>query len=550
MNRDSPGIDEQLSAAVQNPVLLQAAKALNDGRVAVAENLLKNHLTQSPFDVAAIRLLAELAARIGRYTDSERLLRRALEISPNFTVARLNYAAVLQRLGKFVEARTEAARVLSSDPDHGGALAILAAVNARTGRFEEAIAAYQNILNRYPRQAQLWVSLGHVLKTVGRQAESVSAYRQAIALTRTLGDAWWSLANLKTVQLSANDVAKMQDALTLAMSNIDRYHLHFALGKAFEDLHEFEQSFRHYAEGNRMRCVDLPYDRSQMTRHVASSKSKLSRAVFEDRRGQGCEASDPIFIVGLPRSGSTLIEQILASHSQVEGTMELPDVIALSEELGERMSPVPPDGGATPDYLEQLLALGAAELQALGRSYLERTRLQRSTNRPFFIDKMPNNFAHIGMIALMLPNAKIIDARRHPMATCLSCFKQHFSRGQRFTYDLQDLGHYYRDYLALMVHFDAVLPDRIHRIHYENMVADPETEIRALLAHCGLEFEASCLEFHRNSRAVRTASSEQVRRPIDHEALDRWRRFEPWLEPLKRSLGDVLEHGMPTVPAT
>ena len=524
----------RLDAAQRDTVLIAAAKAMSDDQLDVAERQLKARLRLDPVDVVAIRMLAELAGRLGRYRDAEKLLARALELAPDFHAARANYVTVLHRQSKFVDALTEIDRVIAAEPDDLGHLALKAGVLVRTGDYDAALAAYARILAVHPDAARLWISRGHVLKTVGNSDESIAAYRQAIALTPTLGDAWWSLANLKTIRFSSVDIAAMTGALAVANTVGDRYHLHFALGKALEDAGRFADSFHHYAEGNRLRRAELPYRAARTTAHVADCQRLLTRAAFAVRADGGHPTQDPIFVVGLPRSGSTLIEQILASHSDVEGTMELPDIGTIAAELGGRSNE---DEGAT--ALERLLALSPPERRALGQRYLDGTRIQRKIDRPRFIDKMPNNFQHIGLIHLILPNATIIDARRHPIANGFSAFKQHFSRGQGFTYDLDDLGRYWRDYAALMAHFDDVLPGRVYRIHHERLLAAPETEIRALLAHAQLDFEPGCLTPHRTARPVRTASAEQVRRPITRAPDESWRHFQPWLGPLMAALEDA-----------
>jgi hypothetical protein len=316
----------------------------------------------------------------------------------------------------------------------------------------------------------------------------------------------------------------------------DQLHLNFAMGKALEDRREYSVSFEHYALGNHLRRTQLRYRADEMSTHVQRVKSSFTAQFFAERMSHGAAAPDPIFIVGLPRSGSTLLEQILSSHSQVEGTMELPDIAGIARSLSDtgRKSQIP-------GYATVLKALSADECRELGERYISQTRIQRKTAAPFFIDKMPNNFAHIDLIQLALPRAKIIDARRHPLGCCFSGFKQHFARGQGFTYSLEDIGRYYRDYVELMAFFDAVLPGRIHRVIYESMIEDTESEVRRLLEYCGLPFEDSCLRFYENERAVRTASSQQVRKPIFREGVDHWRHYEPWLDPLKKSLGPVLE---------
>lgn len=537
---DGPAADDAfaryLKFSVQDPRLLEAASALCDNRIAAAEALLREHLRQHPTDVAAIRMLAEVAARLGRYGDSENLLARCLELAPGFTAARYNYALVLHRQGK-VEALDQIERVLAVDPHNPGYRNLQAAILIRIGEFDRAIAIYETVLAEYPNQPKAWMSLGHALKSAGRQTDCVAAYRRSIGLAPGFGEAYWSLANLKTFGFSPAELDAMRSQLDRAgLTNDDRLHLHFAIGKALEDAGEYAGSFEHYVTGNRLRRATTGYDPDEMTNHKQRCKELFSREFFSQRRSWGSAAPDPIFIVGLPRSGSTLLEQVLSSHSAVEGTMELPDVISIARALGGRKI-----RAESSRYPEVLATLGAAECRALGEQYLERTRIQRKTGAPLFIDKMPNNFAHVGLIHLMLPAAKIIDARRHPLGCCFSAFKQHFARGQNFSYDLQELGRYYRDYVELMAHFDAVLPGRVHRVVYETFVEDTETELRRLLAYCGLPFEAGCLRFYENERAVRTASSEQVRQPIYRDAMDHWRHFEPWLDPLKRALGPALE---------
>lgn len=533
-----------IRASVRDPILVEAATALGDNRLAAAERLLRDFLKRHPTDVAAIRMLAELGVRLGRFDDAENLLARCLELAPSFAAARHNYATVLYRQNKPAEAVQECDRLLLAEPDHYAARNLKAAALGRIGDYAEAVRLYESVLAAYPDQPKTWMSLGHALKTLGRQEPAVTAYRRCLELAPNLGEAYWSLANLKTVRFSAADVAAMQAQLARPdLGEEDRFHLHFALGKALEDAEAYAGSFQHYAAGNALRRLALGYDPDETTGHVLRSKSLFTKDFFAVRTNSRLSSPDPIFIVGLPRSGSTLVEQILASHSQVEGTQELPDIIALAKRLGGKAR-----NAADSAYPEAVSDLSPADLVALGQEYLARAQPHRRLGRPFFIDKMPNNFAHLGLIQLILPNAKIIDARRHPLGCCFSAFKQHFARGQSFTYDLAELGRYYADYVELMAHFDAVLPGRVHRVIYEQMVADPESQVRRLLDHCGLPFEAACLKFYENDRAVRTASSEQVRRPIFTDATDHWRHYEPWLQPLKAALGEVLT-AYPAAPA-
>lgn len=526
----------QLRASTRDPLLIEAATALGDNRLGEAERLLRERLKADPADIAAIRMLAETGARLGRYADAEALLTRCLELAPNFAAARHNLATMLYRQNKNLEALTEIQRLTDKDPRHPGYANLRAAILARLGEYDQAIAVCERMLADYPNQPKGWMSYGHALKTVGRQADSIAAYRKALEQAPTLGEAWWSLANLKTVKFTPEDVAAMTAALDApGLSDDDRLHLHYALGKAHEDAQAWDASFAHYAAGAEIRRKQLEYDPAENAAETARAKAVFTPDFLAARAGQGCPAPDPIFIVGLPRAGSTLIEQILASHSMVEGTMELPDLIVMARRLGGKTA-----SRAESAYPEALAELSPEQLRELGEEFLERTRVQRKTDKPFFIDKMPNNFAHAGFIHLILPNAKIIDARRHPLGCCFSGFKQHFARGQAFSYDLTDIGRYYADYVELMAHFDAVLPGRVHRVIYEAMIADPEAEIRALLDHCGLPFEEACLSPHKNDRAVRTASSEQVRRPIFKDAVEHWQKFESHLDPLKQALGPVL----------
>jgi tetratricopeptide (TPR) repeat protein len=533
----SSRVDETLAASVRDPRLMEAGLALVEGRLAAAERLLRPHLKEKPTDIAAIRMMAELAGRLGRYPDAETLLRRALDLAPGFTAARANLATVLYRQNRPAEAIDILDSLLDDQPENPSHQNLKAAALGRIGGFEEAIHIYREVLARLPGQARIWMSYGHVLKTVGRLDEGVAAYRRAIGLAPALGEAWWSLANLKTVRLSAADVEAMKAALSAPeLSLDDLFHLHFALGKAHDDMGEAELAFGHFAEGNRLRRELIGYDADETSRAVDRSTALFTPAFFAERDGLGCPSPDPIFILGMPRSGSTLLEQILASHKEVEGTMELPDIPALVKRLSGRTR-----RSEESAYPEILATLEPDALRALGEDYLERARIHRRTDKPYFIDKMPNNWAHVGLIRLILPNARIVDARRHPLDCGFSNFRQHYARGQGFSYSLEDMGRYYSDYVRLMAHFDRVQPGRIHRIIHERLIDEPELEIRALLDALGLPFDPACLNAHENKRAVRTASSEQVRRPINRDGMDQWRAYESWLGPLKEALGPVLE---------
>ncbi len=529
--------------STHDPRLMDAAVALAEDRIPQAETLLREHLKQAPTDVAAIRMFAEVAARVGRNEDALNLLARCLELAPGFHAARQHYAMVLHRSNQPAQALVEIERLLAIDPQQPAYRNLKAVVLCRVGDYEPAIAIYAELVRSYPGNPKVWMSYGHALKTAGLGERAIAAYRRSLELLPSFGEVWWSLANLKTFRFSPVDLALMSRQLARAdLSDEDRLHLEFAVGKAREDAGGYAASFAHYARGNAIRRAQLHYSADETGARVRRACAHYTGDFFAARAGMGSPARDPIFVVGLPRAGSTLIEQILSSHSQVEGTMELPEVASISRGLRRQGEP----DSAMP-YHDALAALDADALRALGERYLAHTRIQRKTSAPLFIDKMPNNFMHVGLIHLMLPNAKIIDARRHPLACCFSAFKQHFARGQSFSYGLEDIGRYYRDYVRLMAHFDTVLPGRVHRVLYERMVADTEGEVRRLLDYCGLPFEDSCLRFFENPRPVHTASSEQVRRPIYREGVDHWRHFGPWLGPLEQALGPVLE-SYPGVP--
>jgi tetratricopeptide (TPR) repeat protein len=491
----------------------------------------------APPHAAALRTQARAAADRGRPVEAEQLFAECLRAYPRYAAARYELALLLLSQNRPLEALAETDRLLGDDDAHAGCLFLKGSVCLRLGDHEGAISLFSAALAADPGNARGWLNLGHALRAVGDLSEAVAGYRRALELAPHLGDGWWSLANLKTVRFSRSDLAAMQRSLdAMGLSPEDHVQLHYALGKAKEDDGDYAASFAHYAHGARLRRRALDYSPDQSSQLAARSKALLSADFFGGRDGQGCQATDPIFVVGLPRAGSTLVEQILSSHSLVEATNELPDIMALAARFGQGETPV-----AAQRYPEGLAELSAEQLGALGEAYLAGASVHRRERKPYFIDKMPNNFAYLGLIQLILPKARIIDVRRHPLGCGFSVFKQHFAYGQSYSYDLGEIGRYYADYVDLMAHMDRALPGRVHRVIYEALVADPEREVRRLLDYCGLPFEEACLRFHENSRAVRTPSSEQVRRPIYADATEHWRRFEPWLDPLKAVLGPVLE---------
>jgi tetratricopeptide (TPR) repeat protein len=512
--------------------IVTATSLFADGNWEAAESLVRAWLIKHGDHTEAMRLLARIGIARKVFGDAELLLAAVLERAPNYRPARLEYAGVLVDLHKYQEARRQLDELLRGEPDSPQLRTLYAASCAGLGEHERAIELYGALLRGTPEDAAVHLSIAHALKTLGRTEEGIAAYRRAAGCRPDFGDAYWSLANLKTYHFAQEELAQIRASLDAPSTDlVDRYHLCFALAKALEDQGEFAESFHYYELGNRLKRPECTYRPEIIENNTRQQIAVGTSEFFAARRGWGAQSREPIFIVGLPRSGSTLIEQILASHSQVEGTQELPNVQQIVSTLRGR--------DLDDDRYPRILAnMSAADFTKLGEQYLADTRAYRSA-RPFFIDKMPNNFRHIGLIHLMLPNARIIDARREPIACCFSNFKQLFANGQEFSYSIEDIARYYRTYLELMRHWERVLPGRILRMHHEDVVDDLEGSVRRVLAFCGLEFEPQCVAFHETKRSIRTASSEQVRQGLYREGLDHWRNFEPWLEPLKQALGDA-----------
>ncbi len=506
------------------------------GKLLKAEALCREFLKKLPHHVEGMRLLADIGLKLGVLDDAEFLLESALKFAPANNAVRMDYIRTLRKRQKFTRALEEAHTLLSAAPENPQFQSLVAIESMQTGDFETAIALFDEVLRKIPGDPVTLTSKGHAHKTNGHYDQAVAAYRAAVAAQPQHGEAWYALSNLKVYAFEAGEIGAMQAQLSNPnLSHMDRVHLNFALGKAHEDLPDYDRSFGYYEQGNALKKVQARYDADRMSEDFAAQQRTCDAALFEKHPDSGCPAPDPIFIVGLPRAGSTLLEQILSSHSSVDGTLELPNILSLSQRLRRRAR----QGDARP-YPEVLADLGTDELRAFGEEYVHDTRIHRQ-NAPYFIDKMPNNFRHIGLIHLILPNAKIIDARRHPMACCFSGFKQLFAEGQEFTYDLEDLGRYYCDYVNLMDHWDAVLPGKVLRVQYEEVVADLEGQVGRMLEYCDLPFESACIDFHRTERSVRTPSSEQVRQPIYRSGLEQWRNFEGHLDPLKSALGPMLE---------
>ena len=518
------------------PPIVTATSLFSDGDLAAAEPMVRAFLLRHGDHPEAMRLLARIGMARDVLDDAEVLLEAVLALAPDYQAARRDYAQTLVQRHKYPQAWDEAQRLLALDPENQDYRAIAATAAVGLGRSETAIALYSEMLSQTPTSPDVNLWIAHALKTVGRVPEAIDAYRAAAAARPNFGDAYWSLANLKTYRFGDDEIARMRDEeAEPATGAVDRAHLCFALGKALEDRGETAESWLYYERGNALKRADSQYRPEIIEANTQGQIAVCTRAFFAARAGWGDARPDPIFIVGLPRSGSTLLEQILASHSQVEGTQELAEIQRIVLDLQGR----DPDL-ANPRYPGVLAQMQAGDFRRLGEGYLADTQVYRSGKR-FFIDKMPNNFRHIGLIQLMLPNARIIDARRDPMSCCFSNLKQLFASGQEFTYSAEDIARYYRTYLRLMRHWDEALPGRVLRVRHEDVIDDLEGSVRRLLDYCGLPFEPACVEFHKTARSVRTPSSEQVRQPIFRDGLDQWKAYEPWLGPLKSALGDAIE---------
>ena len=520
------------------PELQSVASLIQEGRLLKAETLCRSFLQKFKHHPEGMRLLAELGLKFNSYDEAEFLLESCIVLEPENTNAHYDYVNVLHKRQKLDAALKQATALRQKAPHSPQFELLYANENLAVGNFDEALSIYREQLAVSPQNASLHLTLGHALKTIGQQPEAIKAYTDAYHVRPDYGDAYWSLANLKTYRFDASVIEQMRALEAAATTELtDRYHLCFALGKALEDKGDYAPSFEYYERGNRLKRDDVKYDWRKLHAEMQLQIEHMTPGLFTHHQSVGDKAADPIFIVGLPRAGSTLLEQILASHSQVEGTMELPDILALAHKI---------DGRRRIDeearYPRNLIEIERGEFAKFGEAYVRDTQIQRKQGTPFFIDKMPNNFRHIGLIHLILPNAKIIDARRGAMGCCFSGFKQLFAEGQEFTYGLEEIGHYYRDYVALMDHWDQVLPGKVLRMRYEDVVADTENQVRRLLDFCGLPFEPACVNFHQTERAVRTASSEQVRQPIFTSGLDQWERYAPYLDPLRSVLGDGLIH--------
>ncbi len=521
--------DRRVRSMIRDQQLAAAADALIADRCDDAERELRVLLAAKPATPAAAEhLLAEALRRQNKLAQADRVLLRCLAKAPEFYHARVSLAQVLLGQHRYVEAATELNRLLERDPSDTHCLMLKATVEAALGRFDDVLALTGAVRDAFPDQARAWLVHANTLSTLGRIAEALEAYLKVLELDADFAEAYWSLANLKTFHFSAEQRADIERLLgRKSMPSKDAAELNFALAKAFEDDKAYANAFQRYSRANAVERMRRPYDRDAVSERFEKAKAVFTAEFFKLRSGWGVADPDPIFIVGMPRSGSTLVEQILASHPLIEGTRELIDLPVIVAGLG--------------GYPDSVPKLPAETFAKMGREYLQRAAPQRHHERARFTDKRPFNFLNAGLIHLVLPNAKIVDVRRHPLACCVSNFRQHFAQGFEASYDLEDLGRYYADYVDLMAHFDNTLPGRIHRVIYEDLVADTETQVKGLLTYLGVPFDPACLRFFDNDRAVATPSSQQVRQPIFADALDQWRHFEPWLDPLKAALGPVLD---------
>ena len=516
--------------------LVAVTDLIAQGKLIKAEQLCKAFMQKVPRNIEGMRLLADIGSRLGVLEDAEFLLESAVEFAPDHTKARIDYIQVLRKRQNYQESLRQAKLLLDADPSNPQFQSVFAVESMQSGDYDTALSMFESILKILPEDPVTLTSRGHALKTQGQTEDAIDSYRRAIKKYAAHGEAYYSLANLKLFSFSDEEIQAMEaQESNLGISHQSRIYLNFALGKAYEDKSLFDKAFMFYERGNAFKKSQSRYKASDLTAEFKAQTEVFDDAFIASHANTGFTSPDPIFIVGLPRSGSTLLEQILASHSQVDGTMELPNMLALAQKLrrGERMS-------AVNHYPGILKELPAEQFLEFCEKFIDETRVHRGS-APFFIDKMPNNFRHVGLIKLMLPNAKIIDARRHPMGSCFSGFKQLFAEGQEFTYGLEEVGTYYRDYVDLMDHWDKVFPGQVLRVQYEEVVADLDSQVRRILDYCGLEFEESCINFHETDRSVRTPSSEQVRQPIYQSGVEQWKNFESNLDPLKQALGPVLE---------
>ncbi|MDG1694422.1 MAG: sulfotransferase [Porticoccaceae bacterium] len=530
-------ISAQLSRLQSLPKVLIAVTDLTaQGKLFKAEGMCKKFLQNNPTNIEAMRLLAEIAMLLGALDDADFLLDSARQFSPKNAQVKIDYIKVLKRRQKFEETLSCSKQLLETDPENPQFLSIYAIAKMQVSDYQSAVSLFDKVLEKIPNDPVTLTSKGHALKTWGKNNEAIESYKAAILNNRRYCEAFYALSNLKTYQfdeVELNHMLSLEDEKSLMPA--DKTHLYFALGKAFEDKKDWQPAFNYYTKGNRIKKQQSSYNAENMSAELLDQTRYFSPQKMTQLKQQGHQDPAPIFILGLPRAGSTLLEQILSSHSMVDGTLELPNILTIAQQL--KRTKLPNDKVSYPEIIDKL---DPEELNKLGKRYIDETMIHRQS-APYFIDKMPNNFRHVGLIKSILPHAKIIDARRHPVACCFSGFKQLFAEGQEFSYDMHDIASYYNDYLTLMNHWDKALPNEILRVQYEDVIDDIETQVKRILNYCDLSFEENCIDFYKTKRAVRTASSEQVRQPINKKGVEQWRNFEEFLDPLQKQLAPSIK---------
>ena len=538
-NNNKPAADhalEQINKLRSLPaVLLYIDQILNEGRLGMAEAKCRAFLKENPTHTYAMSLLAEIANRLGYFDDAEFLLEKAVEFTPDDGDLRMKYASILRKKQKFAKTMEQVNILCDKYPDNLTYQAQKASEVMQNGDHETAITLLDDILNKNPYNFSTFTSKGHAQKTLGKTDEAIKSYQSAYQIKPDHGEAFFSLANLKTYSFSSSELESMREQVSrVDLSLRDKAYFHFALAQGCEVNGEYDEAFFHLEKGNKIKNDQSQYSIERMEKELQAQIEICNDKFFHDLGNGGCDTKEPIFILGLPRAGSTLIEQILASHSMVDGTLELPNILSIAQSLrGDDIY------GKLGNYPKSMESLSLDQREALGRGYIEDTKMHRK-DAPMFTDKMPNNFRHIGLIHLIMPNAKIIDARRYPLDCCFSMFKQLFAQGQEFSYGLAEAGSYYRNYVNLMDHWNNVLPDKILRVNNEDVIEDLEGQVRRMLEFLELPFEEQCISFHETDRSVRTASSEQVRRPINKDGMERWKPYSKHLKPLVDSLGQQL----------
>ena len=499
------------------------------GRNKLAEESYKNVLSKDNKNVDALRLLGLLAFKNNNHDIAEKLLIRAIQLDPYFHLLWDNLAKVFRVQNKLEESKKAFENLIKLDPKNNEAFVALGTIYNKLAQYKHGINSYKKALKLNDNNARVYLSMGHALKTLGNRKECEDSYLKAIKLFPLSGEGYWSLANLKTYTFNESQIQAMKSAIKEDMHEQEKIQMMFALGKAYESKKDFKESFKFYNDGNWMQRKTVEYNAEENSKSIDLTIDFFKKNKEQLNFDSGISSKDPIFILGLPRAGSTLLEQILSSHSMIEGTEELHNIMT----IGRRIRTT----NDSKNYLNNLLDLNKENISSYGNMYIDETRWARKDNN-FFIDKMPNNFPHIGLIKMILPNAKIIDARRNPLDGCFSCFKQYFAKGQHFTYDLDDVARYYKDYLKIMKFWNNYFPDEIHTVCYENVINNPEQEVRLMLKYLGLDFEKSCMDFHKSSRPVKTASSEQVRQPIYKSGMNYWKNYEDDLSTLVKHFPD------------